>query len=63
MLEDLGVEVVCNVIVGKTISSSTICWDNMGFAAVFVGTGAGLPRFLGIPGENLNGVSTRPTSS
>jgi len=55
LLERLGVEVVCNVIVGKTISLDDLLGD-MGFAAVFVGTGAGLPTFLGIPGENLNGV-------
>ncbi len=35
---------------------STICSDELGYAAVFIGTGAGLPQFLGIPGENLNGV-------
>lgn len=55
LLKRLGVEIVCNIIVGKTITVDDL-FDNMGFAAVFVGTGAGLPRFLGIPGENLNGV-------
>ncbi len=54
-LERLGVEIKCNIIVGKTISLDDL-FDRMGFAAVFVGTGAGLPNFLGIPGENLNGV-------
>jgi glutamate synthase (NADPH/NADH) small chain len=55
LLERLGVEIVCNVIVGKTITVDDL-FERMGFAAVFVGTGAGLPKFLGIPGENLNGV-------
>ncbi len=55
LLKHLGVEIVCNVIVGKTITLDAL-FEPMGFAAVFVGTGAGLPRFLGIPGENLNGV-------
>ena len=55
LLKRRGVEIVCNVIIGKTITLDEL-FDKMGFAAVFVGTGAGLPRFLGIPGENLNGV-------
>lgn len=55
LLERLGVEIKCNIIVGKTITMDHL-FDEMGFAAVFVGTGAGLPQFLGIPGENLNGV-------
>jgi glutamate synthase (NADPH/NADH) small chain len=55
LLERLGVEIVCNIIVGKTIALDDL-FESMGFAAVFVGTGAGLPRFLGIEGENLMGV-------
>ncbi|MDP7342517.1 MAG: NADPH-dependent glutamate synthase [Alphaproteobacteria bacterium] len=55
ILRQRGVEIVTNVIVGKTIALDDLL-GNMGFAAVFVGTGAGLPKFLGIPGENLNGV-------
>jgi glutamate synthase (NADPH/NADH) small chain len=55
LLKRIGVEIVCNVIVGKTIKLDDL-FDKMGFSAVFIGTGAGLPRFLGIPGENLNGV-------
>lgn len=55
ILERLGVEIVCNVIVGKTITLDDL-FERMGFAAVFVATGAGLPKFLGIPGENLMGV-------
>jgi glutamate synthase (NADPH/NADH) small chain len=55
LLKDIGVEIVCNVVVGKTIQLDEL-FDKMGFSAVFIGTGAGLPRFLGVPGENLNGV-------
>lgn len=54
-LRRLGVEIQCNVIIGKTISMDALMGE-MGFSAVFVGTGAGLPSFMGIPGENLNGV-------
>jgi len=55
VLEHFGVEFVCNVVVGKTFKVDDL-FDKMGYSAVFVGTGAGLPRFMGIPGENLNGV-------
>jgi glutamate synthase (NADPH) small chain len=55
VLKRLGVEIVCNVLIGKTIKLDDL-FDKLGYAAVFVGTGAGLPQFLGIPGENLNGV-------
>jgi glutamate synthase (NADPH/NADH) small chain len=55
VLERLGVEIECNIIVGKTFTLDDL-FERMGFDAVFVGTGAGLPKFLGIPGENLNGV-------
>ncbi len=55
MLEQLGVEIVTNVIVGKTITLDEL-FEKEGYSAVFVGSGAGLPVFLGIPGENLNGV-------
>jgi len=54
-LKRLGVEIQCNVIIGKTITMDELMGE-MGFSAVFIGTGAGLPSFLGIPGENLNGV-------
>ncbi|HEY7475715.1 MAG TPA: NADPH-dependent glutamate synthase [Vicinamibacterales bacterium] len=54
-LEAMGVEIVCNVIIGKTFTLDDL-FDRLGYAAVFVGTGAGLPQFLGIPGEQLNGV-------
>ena len=51
----LGVKIECDVIVGRTVTIDQL-FDQEGFEAVFVGTGAGLPRFMGIPGENLNGV-------
>ncbi len=54
ILEAMGVEIVCDVIVGRTLPLDELF--RMGYAAVFVGTGAGLPQFLGIPGEDLNGV-------
>ncbi|MEJ2127886.1 MAG: NADPH-dependent glutamate synthase [Woeseiaceae bacterium] len=54
-LRKLGVEIQCNVIIGKTIAMDQLMGE-MGFKAVFIGTGAGLPSFMGIPGENLNGV-------
>jgi glutamate synthase (NADPH/NADH) small chain len=54
-LRKLGVEIQCNVIIGKTITMDELMGE-MGFSAVFIGTGAGLPSFMGIPGENLNGV-------
>ena len=55
LLKAMGVEIVCNVIIGKTLTLEDL-FNKMGYAAVFIGTGAGLPQFLGIPGENLNGV-------
>jgi len=54
-LKRLGVEFQCNVIIGKTITLDAL-FDTMAYAAVFIGTGAGLPKFMGIPGESLNGV-------
>lgn len=54
-LRDLGVEIKTNYVIGK-IKSLDELMDQDGFNAVFIGTGAGLPYFLGIPGENLNGV-------
>ena len=55
VLKQMGVEIVCNVIIGKTITLDELT-NGMGYDAIFIGTGAGLPQFLGIPGENLNGV-------
>lgn len=54
-LKKLGVKIETNVIIGKTIMVDELC-DEMGYDAVFLGTGAGLPSFMGIEGENLNGV-------
>jgi glutamate synthase (NADPH/NADH) small chain len=53
-IQSLGVRVETNVIVGKTIKLDELL--NSGFDAAFIGTGAGLPIFLGIPGENLIGI-------
>lgn len=53
-LKNLGVDVETNVVVGKTITIEELFED--GYEAVFVGSGAGLPRFMGIPGESLKGV-------
>jgi len=55
LLKAMGVEIECNVIIGKTLTMDDL-FERLGYAAVFIGTGAGLPQFLGIPGENLNGV-------
>ncbi|MCK5024443.1 MAG: NADPH-dependent glutamate synthase [Thermoplasmata archaeon] len=51
----MGVEIRLNEIVGKTVSVDELL-EERGYDAVFIGTGAGLPKFLGIPGENLGGV-------
>ncbi|HXS78362.1 MAG TPA: NAD(P)-dependent oxidoreductase, partial [Terracidiphilus sp.] len=54
-LRRMGVEFETNVVVGKSITIDELMRDE-NYDAVFVATGAGLPRFLGIPGEHLNGV-------
>ena len=54
-LEALGVKVVTNAVIGRAISVDELLTDE-GYEAVFLGSGAGLPRFLGIPGESLLGV-------
>lgn len=54
-VERLGVEFETDVIVGRTLTVDSLL-DEEGYDAVFIGSGAGLPRFMGIPGENLNGV-------
>lgn len=54
-LKALGVDVETNVVIGKTITIDEL-FDEMGYEAVFIGSGAGLPRFMGIPGESLKGV-------
>lgn len=51
----LGVGIETNVLVGRTLTIDSLLSEE-GFSAVFIGTGAGLPKFMGIPGENLNGV-------
>ncbi|MDD2217106.1 MAG: NADPH-dependent glutamate synthase [Eubacteriales bacterium] len=53
-LIDMGVEVNTNMVIGKTLTIDELF--EMGYEAVFVGSGAGLPMFLGIPGENFKGV-------
>ena len=53
-LRDMGVKFEKDCIVGKTLSYDDM--HEMGFKGIFVASGAGLPRFMGIPGENLNGV-------
>ncbi|AND85875.1 NADPH-dependent glutamate synthase [Clostridium tyrobutyricum] len=54
-VKKLGVEIDTDVIVGRTVTVDQLIEDE-GFQAIFIGSGAGLPRFMGIPGENLNGV-------
>ena len=54
-LRALGVEFARDVVIGKTLTVDQLL-DELGFAAVFVGTGAGTPAFLDVPGENLKGV-------
>jgi glutamate synthase (NADPH), homotetrameric len=54
-LKELGVAIGVNAIIGKTFTVDELL-DEEGYDAVFIGTGAGLPHFMNIPGENLNGV-------
>jgi glutamate synthase (NADPH/NADH) small chain len=54
-LVEMGVEIITDVVIGATYTVDELMGEQ-GFDAVFVGSGAGLPLFLGIPGENLNGV-------
>ncbi|HIU01152.1 MAG TPA: NADPH-dependent glutamate synthase [Candidatus Coproplasma excrementavium] len=53
-LKAYGVEIDTNVVIGKTMTIEELF--DMGYEAVFIGSGAGLPRFMGIPGESLKGV-------
>lgn len=53
-LKALGVKVETNMVIGKTLTVDDLF--SMGYEAVFIGSGAGLPRFMGIPGESLKGV-------
>ena len=54
-LRAMGVDIQTNVIIGKTIMIDEL-FDDMGYDAVYIGSGAGLPSFMGIEGESLNGV-------
>lgn len=54
-VKKLGVNIETNVIVGRTVTIDQL-FEEEGFEAVFIGSGAGLPNFMGIPGENANGV-------
>ncbi len=54
-VRNLGVKIETNVVIGKSLTIDELL-DEEGFSAVFIGSGAGLPKFMGIPGENANGV-------
>ena len=54
-VKSLGVKIETNVVIGKSMTIDQLI-EEEGFDAVFIGSGAGLPRFMGIPGENANGV-------
>lgn len=54
ILKALGVDIETNVVIGKTLTIDELF--DMGYEAVFIGSGAGLPNFMGIPGESLKGV-------
>lgn len=54
-VKSLGVKIETNVIIGKSITIDELM-EEEGFSAVFIGSGAGLPKFMGIPGESANGV-------
>ncbi len=54
-VKKLGVTIETNVIIGKSVTIDELM-EEEGFEAVFIGSGAGLPKFMGIPGENANGV-------
>ena len=56
-LEKMGVKVMTDMVIGKVLSIDELM-DDMGFEAVFIGSGAGLPMFMGIEGEDLVGVSS-----
>ena len=54
-LKKMGVDFECNMVIGKVLTIDELM-SEYGYEAVFVGSGAGLPRFMGIPGESLKGV-------
>ena len=57
----LGVDIETNVVIGKSVKIDELM-EKEGFEAVFIGSGAGLPRFMGIPGEQANGYSLQTNS-
>ena len=54
-LKELGVDIECNMVIGKVLTVDELMND-YGFEAIYIASGAGLPRFMGIPGESLKGV-------
>ena len=54
-LKAMGVDIECNMVIGKVLTVDELMEEH-GYEAVFIGSGAGLPRFMGIPGESLKGV-------
>lgn len=54
-VKKLGVKIETDVVIGRTVTIDEL-FEKEGFDAIFIGSGAGLPKFMGIPGENLNGV-------
>ena len=54
-VKKLGVTIECNVVIGNSVTIDQLLSEE-GFSAVYIGSGAGLPKFMGIPGENANGV-------
>lgn len=54
-LKELGVDIECNMVIGKVLTVDELM-NNYGFEAIYIASGAGLPRFMGIPGESLKGV-------
>ena len=54
-MKKLGVTIETDVVIGKSVTIDELM-DEEGYQAVFIGSGAGLPKFMGIPGENANGV-------
>ncbi len=54
-VRELGVDIECDVVVGRTVTIDELM-DEEDYKAIFIGSGAGLPKFMGIDGENLNGV-------
>ncbi len=54
LLKNLGVKFMTNILIGRVLTIKDLF--ELGFKAIFIGAGAGLPKFMGIPGENLNGI-------